>query len=240
MAYNFLGLTNKILNKTNDVELTSSTFATADGFYAEAKNAVNYAIRDINQIEFEWPFNFTEQDDTLVAGTVRYNYPADAKRINMDSFRIQRDATFGNETKSLRVLDYEEYLRKYVDYEYNTSDTGIRQLPERVFQSPNREYGVVPPPDQAYTITYDYYKVPTSLSAYDDVPTIPSQFEHVIVNGAMYHVYMFRREPEAAMAQKQLFDENIKNMRKNYINRHEYVRDTRVPERNWISTFRVN
>ena len=41
MAYNFLGLVNEVNRRLNEVELTSSNFATAIGYYNTAKDAVN-------------------------------------------------------------------------------------------------------------------------------------------------------------------------------------------------------
>ena len=61
MAYNFLGLVNDVNRRVNEVQLTSSNFATAKGFYDLGKDAVNYAIRYINQSEYEWPFNHVTQ-----------------------------------------------------------------------------------------------------------------------------------------------------------------------------------
>ena len=49
MAESFLTITNKVLARLNEVELTSSTFATSRGIQTQAKNAVNESIRYINQ-----------------------------------------------------------------------------------------------------------------------------------------------------------------------------------------------
>jgi hypothetical protein len=70
MAYDFLGLVNDVNRRLNEVELTSTNFAAAGGFYGHAKDAVNAALQDIDQQQFEWPFNFISQNETLVAGTV--------------------------------------------------------------------------------------------------------------------------------------------------------------------------
>jgi hypothetical protein len=53
-------------------------------------------------------------------------------------------------------------------------------------------------PDKAYTIEYEFFMFPADLETYDDVPTIPFRFKHVIVDGAMYHSYMFRDNLESA------------------------------------------
>ena len=225
MAYNFLGLVNDVNRRLNEVELTQANFGSAVGFYATAKDAVNSSIREINQTQFEWPFNHTTQEDTLVPGQVRYSFQSDAKTLDMDSFRIKRDDTLGNDTVKLKLISYEEYLDKYLDYEYNTS-TGIRTLPKYVFRTPSLSYGLVPPPDKAYTVAYEYYTNPASLSLYSDVPTIPEEFRYVIVEGAMVYAHNFRGDNESAELSRRAFQDGIKSLRSIYVNRYEYLRST--------------
>ena len=88
MATTFLTLVNDVNKRLNEVELTSSNFASATGFYAHIKDAVNSAIRYINESEYEWPFNHSEKEQTLVAGTTRYAFPTDAKLIDLSLIHI--------------------------------------------------------------------------------------------------------------------------------------------------------
>jgi hypothetical protein len=64
MAYDYLGLVNDVNRRLNEVELTSSNFAAATGEYSMIKDAVNSAIRYLNQHEYEWPFNHVETEET--------------------------------------------------------------------------------------------------------------------------------------------------------------------------------
>lgn len=224
-SYNFLGLVNDVCRRLNEVELTESNFSSAVGFYATVKDAVNSAIREINQQQFEWPFNHDTQHEYLNEGEVRYLVPRDVKTVDMDSFRIIRDDDLGNSTVRLKILSYEDYLDKYVDQEYNTSEE-IRSIPRYVFRTPSLEYGVVPPPDKAYPIAYEYYRSPVNLNLFSDVPSIPEDFRYVIVDGAMVHAHNFRGDNESAQISQRQFDAGIKNMRTLYINRYEYVRST--------------
>jgi hypothetical protein len=221
--YNFLGLVNDINRRLNEVELTQANFGAAVGFYASAKDAVNSAIREINQQQFEWPFNHVTQEEKLIPGDVRYFIPRDVKTLDMDSFRIIRDDDLSNETTKLNVLSYEDYLDKYLDHEYNSSE-GIRTLPRHVFRSPSLEYGVVPVPDKAYTIAYEYYKTPVGLNLFSDVPSIPEDFRYVIIDGAMVHAHAFRGDNESSQLSLRQFQSGMKSMRSIYINRYEYVR----------------
>lgn len=224
MSYNFLGLVNRVNQRLNEVELTESNFGTAKGFYATTKDGVNSAIRQINQEEFEWPFNHDTVDTYLSTGDVRYFVPNDCKTLDMDSFRVKKDSTIGNSTQKLKVIPYEEYLDKYVAAEYDSA-VG-RGLPRYVFRTPSLEFGVYPVPNEDYPIVYEYYRTPVDLIKATDAPQIPEQFANVILEGAMYHVYLFRGEVESAALSQNRFRDGIDNMRTTYINRYEKVRST--------------
>lgn len=227
MAYDYLGLVNTVNRRLNEVELSTSNFPTATGFYSFAKDAVNASISHINQEEFEWPFNHVEETEVLLPGEVRYSMPYDSKTVNMNSFRIKRDASLDVDTIKLKVLNYEEYLDKYADYEYNSS-TDNRTVPRYVVRSPSRELLFVPAPDKAYEVVYEYYSSGYELLLHSDVPTMPEQYKHVIIDGAMYYVYQFRNDMQAAQLALNKFKDGIKQLRSLNINRTEYLRDTRV------------
>lgn len=227
MAYNYLGLTNDVAQRLNEVELTSGNFASASGVYGSMKQSVNSAVQYINQDTFQWPFNFVSYEETLADGTARYAYQSDAKWVDFNSFRIKRNDTFNNETRKLILLDYEQYLHHKVDDEYN-SDTGIRALPRTVSQAPNQEFVLNPVPDEAYVLVYEYYRKAVDMVDATDTPSVPEDFRHVIVDGAMYYNHLFRSDYEAADRAFAKFETGIGNMRKNYANRYEYLRDTRI------------
>jgi len=234
MAYNYIGLVNEVNRRLNEVELSSNNFSTATGFYAHAKDAINASLRHINQSQYEWPFNHVTQEDTLVAGTTRYPFPNNAKVIDFDSFRIKEDSTLGNNTVRLGLLDYDEYLQKFVEQEYKADANG-RQLPRFVFHAPSLEYGMVPAPDQAYTVVYEYYRIPVDLVNETDVPDIPERFKHVIVDGAMYYAYLFRGNTQDASVSQQKFDGSIKQMRSMLINRTYYLRSYMIARNQSVS-----
>lgn len=227
MAYNFLGLVNKVCRKVNEVELNSSNFASAIGFYNDAKEAVNNSIRRINQQKFEWPFNHVTYNETLVVGQTRYPFQADAKYVDFNTFRLQRNDTFGNDTKKMELIQYEDYIENYIDSEYNTSDN-IHNRPRLIFRGQSQEYGVYPPPDNAYTLTYEYFRLPVDLVAATDVPSVPQAFEHLIFDGAMEDAYMFRADPDNAQISARRFSSGLDKLQKLYIKPMEYMRDTRL------------
>jgi hypothetical protein len=227
MAYDYISLVNDINRRLNEVELTTSNFSTATGYYSFAKDAVNSSIRHINQEEFEWPWNHSEQEEVLVPGVSRYGFPYDTKTINMNTFRIKRDNNLNVGTHKLKILSYEEFLEKYADSEYNTG-TDNRSTPTHVARTPSREFILYPNPDKAYEIVYEYFRIGYELENHDDVPSLPEQYRYVIVDGAMYYVYQFRGDMQAAQLSLNKFEQGIKQLRSIHINRTDYLRDTRV------------
>lgn len=227
MAYNFLGLVNEVNRRFNEVELTPSNFTTSKGFYNAAKDSVNASIRDINQTHFEWPFNHVSEEETLTTGQSRYSFPPNASTLDFGSFRIKENSTFGNDTIKLKSLTYEDYLNRFVGQEYSTSDE-YKGIPVYVVQTPSQEYIISPVPDNEYDVVYEYYRVSVDMQLPSDVPYIPERFKHIIVDGAMYHSYMFRGNEQSAAMAKSKFEEGIKRMRIILINRYNYIMSTQI------------
>jgi hypothetical protein len=224
VAYNYLGLVNDVALRLNETQLTSSNFTTSTGFYSSIKESVNSSVRHINQAHFFWPYNHNVSEDTLTAGVSRYTLPDNAKYVDFGSFRVRRNTTLNiGEGRRLTQVTYSEYLSRYIDQEYET-DATRGGVPRNVVRTPDQDYIIVPMPDQAYEIDYEYYVTPVDLELYDDVPTIPEQFRHVIVDGAMYYAYMFRDNLEQAGMSQNKFENGIKQMRTLLVNENVYFR----------------
>jgi len=226
MAYDYLGITNEVLARMNEVVLTSSGFSSARGFQIQCKNAVNDAINYINQREFGWPFSHATQTETLVAGTSRYSIPTGTQHVDYETFRISKSDSLGVSGTTLRIIDYKEYVDKYIDQE-TTSDVGA--VPIFVARTPDNNYVLYPYPDKAYTLKYEYFSKPTALSAATDAPSVPEQFRQVIVDGATAYSYQYRGEAQQYGINFSRFEEGIKQMQSILLNRTYYVRSTYMP-----------
>jgi hypothetical protein len=235
MSYNYIDLVNEVNRRLNEVELTSVNFNNTSGFYSQIKDSVNASLRDVYDAGQDWPFNHVITEDVLSVGTTRYAFPSDASTLDFDTFRIKADTTLGNDTVKLTIMQYEDYLERAVDQEYST-DTSKLTIPKHIVHAPSLEWLVVPAPDQAYEIVYEYYRVPVDLINTTDVPAVPERFRHVIIDGAMYHAYMFRSNEQAANLAKNKFEEGIKRMRTMLVNRVSYMRSTAI-NRGMFSTF---
>ena len=227
MAYDYLGLTNEVLTRMNEVELTAANFGNARGFQTQCKNAVNDAINYIFQREYSWSFSHAEQTETLVANQTRYTIGSTLYHVDYETFRIEKDNTLGVAGVTLRNLDYKEYVDKFIDQE---STTGVGGVPIYVFRTPDNNFGLYPYPDKAYTLKYDAFVKPTALSAATDVPTIPEQFRQVIVDGATAYGYQYRGESQQYGINFSRFEDGVKHMQSLFINRNfNYVRSTYIP-----------
>tara|TARA_Y100000004_G_C8901864_1_gene406761 strand:+ start:104 stop:1030 length:927 start_codon:yes stop_codon:yes gene_type:complete len=294
MAYDYLGITNLVIARFNEVALTSAGFTSARGFQTQCKNAVNDSINYINQREFGWGFNHDTQTTTLVPGTIRYSIPTNAKHVDYETFRVSKDSDLGTAGGALTVMDYKEYLDLHVTQEddvtatllngsLNSSATTITvdsttgfsstgtlyieseqitytgtssttftgctrgansttaashsddvrvaqfdsgATPRHVVRTADNNFLLFPYPDKAYELKFEFFKIPTTLSAATDVPAIPEQFQQVIVDGATAYGYQYRGEAQQYQLNFARFEEGIKHMQSILLNRTEYLRST--------------
>ena len=112
MTLTYLTLANDVITRMNEVSLTSANFTNARGIQIQCKNAVNEAIRYINQREFAYPFNHANNSSTLVPGVPRYALPTDTEHVDYNTARIKKDSTLGSSGNSLSILSYNEYISK--------------------------------------------------------------------------------------------------------------------------------
>ena len=112
MALTFLSLTNDVITRMNEVVLTSTTFASARGVQVQCQNAVNQAIRYINQREFGYSFNHASNSSTLTPGVVRYSLPTSTKSVDYNTARIKKDDDLNSAGNNLVSLNYNEYIDK--------------------------------------------------------------------------------------------------------------------------------
>lgn len=227
MPSTYLDLCNKVLRRLNEVEIAADDFLNVRGIQALVKDAVKAAVAKINQAEFEWPFNAAEHTQTLVAGQTEYTWPDYFKVSDWNSFQIQKDDSLNVSYSTLRLIDRDVWYKSHRDADYEAGSAG-RGVPSLVFQSHGNGFGVSPSPDAAYRVRFRYYLNYSDITNYNDVTRIPESFDTVIVDGALYHLYMFKDNIESAQAAYMSFQEGIKDLQTLYINNYEYIRDTRV------------
>jgi len=209
----FLSLTNELLRRLNEVQIDQANFANVKNVQALAKDAINSAIRQMLQDAQEWPFTLVTYEQTLVAGTNAYNFPADYSKADWDTFYIKQLTSENNTPKKLNLITYDQYLTYYRSVEDLSGETG-RTDPDYVYMTQDTKFGVTPVPDASYVVEYRYWKYPADLVAYDDTAVIPDRFKHVVIDGAMMYMMLFRSNEQSATLHSQKFEDGIKMMRR--------------------------
>lgn len=203
MGSTYLTLTNKVLRRLNEVELTAASFASARGIHATVKDAVVDSVRKINTQKFEWPFNKASGSQILEADKATYTWPADFKIADWESFIISNDGTLATSTTSLKQISREDYQNYLRNIDTDTDGSGI---PQYVAELSGGGFAVSPEPDEAYTLLFDYFINTIDLVDHDDTCTIPELYDYVIVDGALHFIYAFLDNTNRSI----LFENNFK------------------------------
>ena len=88
MATTYLTLTNSVLRELNETELTSGTFSSSRGIQTAVKDFINKGIHDIYNESGEIPVLFARTTQDLLIGDNEYDFPADIRKADMDSFSL--------------------------------------------------------------------------------------------------------------------------------------------------------
>lgn len=218
----YLDLTNRLLRRLNEVELTSGTFASAVGIQATCKDAILDTINEINNSRIDWPFNAVEHSQNLDIGVEEYAWPEQFTSADWNSFQLQSDDTLNTKNTLLKAITREEWYEYLRDTDYDSGTDGI-SIPLYVFPSHGQGFGVSPSPKEEYPIKYRYYKSPADLSAYDDEVTIPSRFNYVIMSGALYHMNLFKENPQGNQIAEMKYKQGVNDMINAYLPNPNYV-----------------
>lgn len=172
MSYTLSDIRTKVRNRVRDSAYDST----------EITNYLNDAQNDVFN-EYRLPFMEATQDYTLATGTADISNGSGLPTNFVQP--ISLILTSSGKERVIPIYDVREMDVMFPDYENNTSlPSGEPQAAYKYGQT----IKVYPEPDQAYTVTLRYYKRPTLLSADADIPSLPSEFEEMMVVGASYRV----------------------------------------------------
>ena len=122
----------------------------------------------------DWDFLWSQYSSTLSTGTKEpvLQKPTDLGTWDMRSFYLDYTSDDALHLEGLSYVDWRTDQRQ---------GTQTNSSPAYVVVQPDMNVFVAPPPDQAYTITADYWKVPSRMAAHATVSPIPEQFPRTIV-----------------------------------------------------------
>ena len=151
---------------------------------------------------------------TATTTYVTINNPTTATNMDVDYVRVSRsDIT----PSKLAHITYDTYLQtnKPADDVNQSSAYG---KPTKVVRKPDYSSFILSPiPGEGeYTVSYDYYKTHTDLSAHGDNMGLPDRFSSIITDRAKYYVYMLRSDPEHAQLADRDYQRKLKLLKLDY------------------------
>lgn len=228
MGSTYLKLTNDLLRRINEVELTTSNFSSSRGLQSVAKDCVQDSVREICQQKWEWPFLAVEHSQVLQIGENEYAWPVNFNTVDWNSFQIRKDDSLNINNKHLKVIVRDEWYDWSKDEDEDSDPDGLR-IPTHVFRAHGNGFGVTPVPNKEYTIEFRYFKNHSELVNQDDLCSIPTIFDNIILWGSLYNMNLFRENSQGAAFADEKFKRGISNMYSILINKNaEYMTDTRI------------
>ena len=103
---NYLQLTNAVLAELNEVQLTSSNFASSSGIQTTAKDIINKALRDVYSSELEWPWLHSDKTQVTYAGQKEYSLPTDFRSVDFESFYLVPTELVANSTFDSNITNW--------------------------------------------------------------------------------------------------------------------------------------
>ena len=169
-------------------------------------------------------------DETFVATAqstvITLNNPTTATNMLVDFVRVSESDILPTK---LQYVSYENYLQGIIHRDkVNSSDHYAK--PQSVYRTnDNLGFGISPIPDRdTYQVNYQYYKSHTELSSSTDTLDLPDIYSDTIVNRAKYYAYKLRSDIPSANIANAEYEDGVKRIRIESLNRQDYMKDTRV------------
>lgn len=178
-----------------------STTLSQVGGYGKAVRYIDMAHEEIQSMYSDWDFLWAEDTITTVSGTAAYAGAAD--------LGVWDTRTLYYDNEPLAVIDWKDYV----------AGSGSTGEPEQCIVRPDNKLLLVPTPDDAYTITYNYYRTPLKLAADDDEPLIPARFQRVIIGRALILFGNFEVAEEAKIQGQEIYQVYMRNLKDHQLSR---------------------
>lgn len=197
MSYTLAGIRQRVLvDKLDDEDFETSV----------VDNFINDTQRDIFS-EYELPFTEKIFTGTLPTGTNIFQFPDDVS--SLQAVIVSDDATWHKDIKD-KFMSFREFNKYYpspasnqVGYPSYWTLYGGSMITDRRT-------------DKEYLMTIYYNKVPTTLTAPEDVPELPEEFEELLVLGAFYRVQLREGDSDEALLTKSEYQRKLEQMVNRY------------------------
>jgi hypothetical protein len=162
------------------------------------------AYDEICASHHDWNFLWDEFEKSTIADTVTITKPSDIGYWDKDSFYLDYTT---DDYQKLTEMPYKRWRTSFRN--------GVRtsNKPTHFAVRPDKNIVLEPIPDAVYTLTADYYKTATRLSANTDEPLIPTNFQRIIVVRAKIYYAEHDNAPEVMSGAMQEFQVLINSLK---------------------------
>lgn len=194
MAYNLLDLRSRVRTKIKDSSYSAETI---DGY-------INDAIVEVADL-YPWTYFQKINSDVLTLDDNTYTQQADHQTTT--KLILLHPTT---PTSHWDITKYRKSWEEFFDI-YPAADTLNSSQPIYWTEYDGKIYFNCPS-NLAYTLRQFYQKVPTELSANDDVPELPYNFREAIVLGASYRCEEERDNYDIAAVLQNRFNDRVSDL----------------------------
>lgn len=239
MPTTFLELTNELLLNLGEVTVTETEFPSVRNVQAAAKKFILNAVDEINSKEHEWPFNYGTASQVCTVGQSLYAFAAGSTSTDWESFRIQKDETLGVPTTPLEFMNKDKWYKWGRPRDDDSVPNGI-DVPQYVFATNSGGFGISPNPNKEYTILYNRWVEPARMVLFDDISTIPSRFDYVIMDFALSRFNRYKDNAEQTQLAEARAKESLSTMRTALMNKQDRMESTVTNFGSWRHSAREN
>ena len=141
---------------------------------------------------------------------------------DVDNVEAYRDVS----PTPLNHVQYDEYrkITKYLDLLADKTRMGT---PSSVTLTQQDTFIIADIPEFSdMQVVYDYWTVPSEMDSDDDTPAIPTRYQDVIICRVCEYIHNFKSDATRASKYEAKFKDGISEMRRELINKNDYVRAT--------------
>lgn len=160
------------------------------------------AHEEVQNLHFDWLFLWAEGSQNTIADQPDYG-DTDVGIWNTD--RIYLDG------QKLPVYQWADYAKA----------EATPPRPESAILRPDNRLLLIPTPDKAYELTYEYYKAPKVLVENTDEPLIPKQFRMVIVGRALIMYANYESAEEVKMQGTEIYQQYLEQLERHQLPRRQ-------------------
>tara|TARA_R110000796_G_C14458386_1_gene424211 strand:- start:74 stop:889 length:816 start_codon:yes stop_codon:yes gene_type:complete len=168
--------------------------------------------------------NETLLTETVFTATATSHFVSFTEAAGAAAFVKLVELSESSTSIALKYLSYEDYSERFRERD-SRPDIDKFGDPEYVYTTYNNEIGLTPIPDTSNrSLRFDFYVSSSALSAATDTSVIPERFEPVINARSKYYTYMFRSDTQTAQFALKEYEDGLKRMRVELLNRKNYMR----------------